>query len=154
MSAYGLAQWAKISRHEANEFIKSYFQSFPGVKAYMERIVRQAEEQGYVTSLLGRKRYFRPPLDARAKREAINMPIQASAADLMKLAMIRLYERIERGELPAQMLLQIHDELIFEADERAAERCVPVIRRVMEGVLELRVPLKVDVKIGRNWGEI
>jgi len=82
------------------------------------------------------------------------MPIQASAADLMKLAMIRLYERIERGELPAQMLLQIHDELIFEADERAAERCVPVIRRVMEGVLELRVPLKVDVKIGRNWGEI
>ena len=154
MSAYGLAQWAKISRHEANEFIKSYFASFPGVKAYMERIVRQAEEQGYVTSILGRRRYFHGRLDSRMKREAINMPIQASAADLMKLAMIRVYELIERGELPAQMLLQIHDELIFEADEQDVKGCVPIIRETMEGVLELRVPLKVDVKVGKNWGEI
>lgn len=154
MSAYGLAQWAKISRHEANEFIKSYFQSFPGVKAYMERIVREAEEKGFVESLLGRRRYFTGRLDSRMKREAINMPIQASAADLMKLAMIRVYERIERGDLPAQMLLQIHDELIFEADEADAEECVPRIRETMESVLELKVPLRVDLKVGPNWGEI
>ncbi len=154
MSAYGLAQWAKISRHEANEFIKSYFESFPGVKAYMERIVKEAEDKGYVESILGRRRYFTGRLDSRMKREAINMPIQASAADLMKLAMIRVYERIERGELPAQMLLQIHDELIFEVDETDAEKCVPVIRETMEAVMELRVPLKVDVKVGQNWGEI
>ncbi len=154
MSAYGLAQWAKISRHEANEFIKSYFQSFPGVKAYMERIVKEAEEKGYVESLLGRRRYFTGRLDSRMKREAINMPIQASAADLMKLAMIRVYKLIEREELPARMLLQIHDELIFEADESHAEACVPLIRETMEGVLTLRVPLRVDVKVGQNWGEI
>ncbi len=153
MSSYGLAQWAKIPRKEADHFIKSYFASYPGVKAYMEHIVQQAKEQGYVESLLGRRRYFRK-LDSRSQREAINMPIQSTAADLMKLAMIRLFEKIKAGELQADMLLQIHDELVFEVDEDKADRSADLIRETMEGVMELAVPLKVDMKIGRNWGEI
>lgn len=153
MSAYGLAQWARIPRSEAEEFIYSYFVSFPGVKAYMDRIIRQAERQGYVSSLMGRRRYF-AHLDNRAKREAINMPIQGTASDLMKLAMIRVHERITSGEIQADMLLQIHDELILEADEAEAEESARLVKETMEGVMDLSVPLRVDVKIGRNWGEV
>lgn len=153
MSSYGLSQWAKIPRKDADQFIQSYFTSYPGVKAYMERIVRQAKEQGFVESLMGRRRYF-GKLDSRAEREAINMPIQSSAADLMKLAMIRLYEQIQAGSLKADMLLQIHDELIFEVDQDRAESSAKIIKKTMESVMELAVPLKVDVKLGRNWGEV
>jgi DNA polymerase-1 len=154
MSAYGLAQWAKIPRKEAEKFIRSYFENYPKVKAYMERVVKQAEEQGYVETLLGRKRYFLGRLDSRSQREAVNAPIQGTAADIMKLAMIRVHERIESGELKADMLLQVHDELIFEVDEDNAEEASQLIKETMEGVIELRVPLKVDVKIGKHWGEI
>lgn len=153
MSSYGLSQWAKIPRKDADQFIQTYFASYPGVKAYMERIVKQVQEQGFVESLMGRRRYF-GKLDSRSEREAINMPIQGSAADIMKLAMIRVFEQIQTGQLQADMLLQIHDELIFEADEDQAQKCAEIIQEIMEGVTELNVPLKVDVKIGRNWGEI
>jgi DNA polymerase-1 len=153
MSSFGLAQWAKIPRKDAEQFMQSYFASYPGVKVYRERIVKQAEEQGYVESLLGRRRYF-GKLDSRSEREAINMPIQGSSADLMKLAMIRLFERRRAEKLKADMLLQIHDELIFEVDEDQAEKSATMIQETMESVMELAVPLKVDVRIGRNWGEI
>jgi len=153
MSSYGLAQWARIPRKDADQFIQSYFASYPGVKAYMERTIRQAQEQGYVESLMGRRRYF-GKLDSRSQREAINMPIQGSAADLMKLAMIRLHEQVQSGKLKADMLLQIHDELIFEADEDQAEASAKIIQQTMEGVMKLAVPLKVVVKVGRNWGEV
>lgn len=154
MSSYGLSQWAKIPRKEAEQFIKNYFVSYPGVKAYMERITKQAEEQGYVETLLGRRRYFKGKLDSRAQREAINAPIQGSAADIMKLAMLRVHEKIKSGEIQADMLLQVHDELIFEADSEKAEESARQIKETMEGVMELKAPLKVSVKIGRNWGEM
>ena len=153
MSAFGLAQWAKIPRNEAQDFIDSYFQNFPNVKRYMDEIVKQAEEQGYVASVMGRRRAF-TSLNQREQREAINMPIQGTAADIMKLAMIRVHERIESGEIDADMLLQIHDELILEADEDYAEDVARLVEETMEGVMELNVPLLVDAKVGRTWGEI
>lgn len=153
MSAFGLSQWAKISRSEAEEFIESYFESYPGVKAYMDRVVDQAEQQGYVETPLGRRRSF-GSLDSRAKREAINMPIQGMAADLMKLAMIQVHELIQSAELQADMLLQIHDELILEADEDQAEESARIVKRTMEGAMELKVPIVAELKVGQNWGEI
>lgn len=153
MSAFGLAQWAKIPRVEAQDFIDSYFQNFPNVKRYMDGIVKQAEERGYVASVMGRRRAF-TSLNQREQREAINMPIQGTAADIMKLAMIRVYERVESGEIEAEMLLQIHDELIVEADEDKAEDVARLVEETMEDVMELNVPLLVDAKLGRNWGEI
>ncbi len=153
MSAFGLAQWAKIPRNEAQDFIDSYFDNFPNVKRYMDEIVQQAEEQGYVASVMGRRRAF-TSLNQREQREAINMPIQGTAADIMKLAMIRVHERIESGEIDADMLLQIHDELILEADEGNAEDVARLVEETMADVMELNVPLLVDAKVGRNWGEI
>ena len=153
MSAFGLAQWAKIPRNEAQDFIDSYFANFPNVKRYMDDIVQQAEEQGYVASIMGRRRAF-TSLNQREQREAINMPIQGTAADIMKLAMIRVHERIESGEINADMLLQIHDELILEADDDRAEDVAQLVEETMEDVMELNVPLLVDAKVGRTWGEI
>lgn len=153
MSAFGLAQWAKIPRVEAQDFIDSYFANFPNVKRYMDEVVKQAQEQGYVASIMGRRRTF-ASLSQQKQREAINMPIQGTAADIMKLAMLRVHERIETDEIDADMLLQIHDELILEADEANAGDVARLVEETMEDVMELNVPLLVDAKVGRNWGEI
>jgi DNA polymerase-1 len=153
MTGYGLAQRTGLSRSEAEKFIKNYFENYPGVRAYMERVVREAEEKRYLETLLGRRRYF-VELSSQTKREAINFPVQGTAADIMKLAMLRVYERIQSGEIRADMLLQIHDELIFEADAEAAERVAQLIKQTMESAFSLRVPLKVETHIGTNWGEI
>jgi DNA polymerase-1 len=153
MTGYGLAQRTGLSRSEAERFIKNYFENYPGVRAYMERVVREAEEKRYLETLLGRRRYF-VELSSQTKREAINFPVQGTAADIMKLAMLRVYERIQSGEIRADMLLQIHDELIFEADAEAAERAAQLIKQTMESAFSLRVPLKVETHIGTNWGEI
>jgi DNA polymerase-1 len=153
MTGYGLAQRTGLSRSEAEKFIKNYFENYPGVRAYMERVVQEAEEKRYLETLLGRRRYF-VELSSQTKREAINFPVQGTAADIMKLAMLRVYERIQSGEIRADMLLQIHDELIFEADAEAAERAAQMIRETMESAFSLRVPLKVETHIGTNWGEI
>jgi DNA polymerase-1 len=153
MTGYGLAQRTGLSRSEAEKFIKNYFENYPGVRAYMERVVREAEEKRYLGTLLGRRRYF-VELSSQTKREAINFPVQGTAADIMKLAMLRVYERIQSGEIRADMLLQIHDELIFEADAEAAERAAQLIKQTMESAFSLRVPLKVETHIGTNWGEI
>jgi DNA polymerase-1 len=153
MTGYGLAQRTGLSRSEAEKFIKNYFENYPGVRAYMERVVREAEEKRYLETLLGRRRYF-VELSSQTKREAINFPVQGTAADIMKLAMLRVYERIQSGEIRADMLLQIHDELIFEADAEAAERAAQLIKQTMESAFSLRVPLKVETHIGTNWGEI
>ncbi|MDW8329094.1 MAG: DNA polymerase I, partial [Candidatus Bipolaricaulota bacterium] len=153
MTGYGLAQRTGIPRREADRFVKSYFEKYPGVKAYMERTVQQAREQRYLETLLGRRRYF-VELSAQTQREAINFPVQGSASDIMKLAMIRVYEKIASGHIQAQMLLQIHDELIFEADAQHAARAAHLIQQTMERAFPLRVPLKVETHIGTNWGEI
>lgn len=153
MGAFGLSNAANISRNEAQEFIYSYFKSYAGVKTYMDSTIEQARSQGYVSSIFGRRRYFQK-MDPRAEREAINMPIQGTAADLMKMAMIEVTERIKKEKMRADMILQIHDELIFEVDETQAQECLDLVVEVMESAYELRVPLKVDAEIGDNWGEI
>ncbi|GAB4533970.1 MAG: DNA polymerase I [Anaerolineae bacterium] len=159
-SAFGLAQQTGMSRDEATRFIKTYFEKYPGVREYIERTKRQAASQGYVETLLGRRRYFpglarmRGPERARVEREAINMPIQGTAADIIKIAMIRLHNALRERGLRARMLLQVHDELVLEAPDEEVEAVVPLVREVMGGAFELSVPLKVDVEVGQNWLEM
>jgi DNA polymerase-1 len=163
MSSYGLAQRTDLSQEDADRFVQNYFANYPGVKVYMDRTRQQAAKQGYVETLLGRRRYF-PQFQssrqvhaserARAEREAINHPIQGSAADIMKIAMIRLHRALEAQRLGARILLQVHDELVLEVPEAEVEATVPVVRAAMEGAFELAAPLKVDVKVGPNWEEM
>ncbi|MFQ6059417.1 MAG: DNA polymerase I, partial [Anaerolineae bacterium] len=163
MSGYGLAQRTGLSQEEANRFIGSYFANYPGVKAYMERTKREATQQGYVETLLHRRRYF-PELQTRdrahaalrraAEREAINMPIQGSSADIIKLAMIRLHRALKEEGLASRMILQVHDELVLEVPEAELEIVAPLVRQAMEGAFQLAIPLKVDLKVGRNWEEM
>jgi len=159
LSAFGLAQRLHISNEEARAYIEGYFARYPRVKAYLDRIIAQAREQGYVTTLLQRRRYL-PDIQHRnrtireaAERTAINMPFQGSAADLMKLAMIRLYKQIQTEHLPCHMLLQIHDELLFEIPEEAVDEVIPHLQETMEHVWPLHVPLTVDVGRGHNWSD-
>ncbi|GIX48619.1 MAG: DNA polymerase [Candidatus Tectimicrobiota bacterium] len=159
LSPYGLAQRLRIGHDEARAYIEGYFARYPRVKAYLEGIIAQARQQGYVTTLLQRRRYLpqinHPNRSVReaAERTAINMPFQGSAADLIKLAMVRLYQQIRRERLPCHLLLQIHDELLFEIPEAAVDAMVARIRETMEQVWPLRVPLTVEVGQGRNWAE-
>ncbi len=159
LSPFGLAQRLHIGNDQARRYIDSYFARYPGVKAYLDSIIEQAREQGYVTTLLQRRRYL-PDIHHRnrtvreaAERTAINMPFQGSAADLIKLAMIQLHKQIEDEHLPCTMLLQIHDELLFEIPDNAVDEMIPRIREAMEHVWPLRVPLTVDVGQGQNWAE-
>ncbi|HEY8867830.1 MAG TPA: DNA polymerase I [Candidatus Limnocylindrales bacterium] len=157
MSDFGLSSRANIPRQEAQEFINTYFATYSGISYYMLHIKETARSQGYVTTLLGRKRQIpelrasNPALRAAGERMAINMPIQGTAADIIKIAMIRLAERLEAGGFQARMLLQVHDELLLEVPRAEVDRLVPVIRETMEGALALDVPLTVDVKVGDDW---
>jgi DNA polymerase-1 len=153
MTSFGLAQRVGISRSEADQFVKNYFANYPGVKAYMESVLREAREKGFLETLAGRRRYF-ADLTGRAEREAINFPIQGTAADLMKLAMLKMHEAIRSATIRARMLLQVHDELIFEADAQDAHGAAEQIKQLMESVYALRVPLTVDAHVGKHWGEI
>ncbi len=157
MSDYGLSTRAGISRQEAQDFINSYFAAYSGISYYMLHIKDQARRQGYVTTLLGRKRSI-PELHAAngalrgaGERMAINMPIQGTAADIVKIAMIRLAERLESEGFKARALLQVHDELLLEAPKDEVDRLIPVLRETMESALPLDVPLTVDVKVGTDW---
>lgn len=160
---YGLATQLGISNTAAEAFIARYFQRFPKVRETMERLEREAVEQGYVTTLLGRRRYFpelqpgaqTPPQQRQAAlRMAINTPIQGTAADIIKLAMIRLHRYLHAAGLEARMILQVHDELVLEAPEREVARCVELMRDAMEHAYELAVPLVVDVQVGEHWEEM
>ena len=150
-----LAAQLGISRSQATEFIQNYFERFEGVANYLEEMKELARTQGYVETLLGRRRYI-PEIRARnpgmrgfGERTATNSPIQGTAADLIKLAMIRLHGRL--ADSPARMLLQVHDELLFEAPESEARELANLVREEMEGAIELDVPLKVDLGIGESW---
>jgi len=158
-SAFGLARSTGMGRGEAQQFIDDYFRRYPRIRAFLDACVAEAKRSGGVRTVLGRSRPI-PDIDSRnrtarqqAERLAVNTVVQGSAADLIKIAMIRLHERIEREQLPLRMLLQVHDELVCEAPAAEAERMAQVIADVMGGAIELRVPLKVDVAIGRNWLE-
>jgi DNA polymerase I len=157
ISDYGLSQNLNIPRKEAAEFIRRYFEIFPGVKQYMENIVQEAKQKGYVTTLLHRRRYL-PDITSRnfnlrsfAERTAMNTPIQGSAADIIKKAMINLADRLKREKLQARMLLQVHDELILEAPREEVERLQQIVPEVMENAIQLKVPLKVDYHYGPTW---
>jgi DNA polymerase-1 len=157
MSDYGLSTRAGISREEAQEFINSYFAAYSGISYYMLHIKEQARRQGFVSTLLGRKRQI-PELHAAnaalrgaGERMAINMPIQGTAADIVKIAMIRLEERLRTEGFAARMLLQVHDELLLEVPHDEVDRLVPVLRETMESAMPLDVPLTVDVKVGSDW---
>ncbi len=163
ISAFGLANQLGISRGEAGDYIAAYFERFPGIKDYMETTKKAAHAQGYVTTLFGRKVHFKdidakqPALRAFAKRAAINAPIQGTAADIIRRAMIRMPAALEGLAFPAKMLLQVHDELIFEVRQDKADALIASVRRVMEGACEplikLAVPLVVDARAAKNWDE-
>ncbi len=157
MGPQRLARELGIPFADAQRYIANYFARYAGVARFIEETLAEARRQGYVATLLKRRRYL-PELTSReegvrqfAERTAINTPVQGSAADLIKLAMVRLEERLVREQVPAAMILQVHDELVFEVDAAAAEQAVAVIKQEMEGVMALRVPLQVDVGIGPNW---
>ena len=160
MSAFGLARELNISRKEAAQFMERYFERYPGVKRYMHEIVEQARKNGFVTTLLGRRRYL-PDIAARqknirefAERTAINTPIQGTAADIIKLAMIKCHSALKRQFPDALMVLQVHDELVIEADERDTGEVTGLLTDIMENIIELKVPLKVSAGHGCNWAEL
>ncbi len=157
MSDFGLSSRAGISRQEAQEFINEYFAAYSGISYYMLHIKDQARRQGHVTTLLGRKRQI-PELHAAnaalrgaGERMAINMPIQGTAADIQKIAMIRVADRIAAEGLHARLLLSVHDEILFEVPRDEVDRLIPLVRETMEGALPLDVPLTVDIKVGTDW---
>ncbi len=159
ISDFGLSQNLGITRKDASRFIEQYFAVFKGVRKYMDDIVAKAKEDGYVTTLLGRRRYL-PEIKASnfnlrsfAERTAMNTPIQGTAADIIKLAMVQMDEALRERELKSRMLLQVHDELVFEVPEDELEIMKKLLPEVMSGALKLDVPLKADVSFGSNWYE-
>lgn len=159
ISGYGLSQGLDIPQKEAKAFIDRYFATYPGVRTYMDEIVEQAKKDGYVKTILGRRRYL-PKINARnygersfAERTAMNTPIQGTAADIIKHAMVKLDRYLAENKLQSRMLLQVHDELIFEVPEEELPEMKELVRDMMEHAVELSVPLKVDVNVGGNWYE-
>lgn len=161
MSPFGLARYAGITLGESEDFVKAYFQRFPDVKRFMDGLRRQASQAGYVETLLGRRRYFpnlRNPSNTninqrnREEREAINAPIQGTAADIMKLAMIQLPAALKAENCPARLILQVHDELVLETPRDDLEDTARLVREVMENAIELSIPLETEAKWGQDWG--
>jgi DNA polymerase-1 len=160
LSDFGLAERLKIPREEAHQFITDYFAAYEGIRRYTVEMKILARDQGFVTTLLGRRRYL-PELTARngalraaGERMAINMPIQGTAADGMKIAMVRVDKVLRDAGLRSRMLLQVHDELVFETDEDELPRLAGQVREIMEEALPLDVPLEVDLKVGSNWEQM
>jgi DNA polymerase-1 len=160
LTDFGLAQREGISREEAGAFIKRYFEKYESVKRWRDQIVAETRRDGFAETLAGRRRYI-PDIHSSnfnvrmaAERIAINMPIQGTASDIIKIAMIRIDEEIEQLGLETKMLLQVHDELIFEGPQSELDTVRDMVRRIMPASLQLDVPLKVDVKVGRNWADM
>ena len=145
--------------HEAKEYIDRYFAHYAGVRAYMDGVVEQAREAGYVSTLWGRRRWI-PEIKSSnfntrsfGERVALNAPIQGTAADIIKLAMIRVYNRLKQENLQGKLVLQVHDELIVECPENEAEAVCRLVEEEMEGVAALAVPLLAETKAGKTWAE-
>jgi DNA polymerase-1 len=159
MSAYGLAQQLGIQPKVAQNYIDEYFSRYTGVQSYIEKSLEEARKKGYVTTLLQRRRYLPEILSPTqairqaSERMAINAPLQGTAADIIKVAMIRIQTRIEEEGLSTKMIMQVHDELVFEVPEGESSRALPMIQEKMESVMELSIPLKVSIQSGRNWAE-
>ncbi|MFZ2096572.1 MAG: DNA polymerase I [Anaerolineales bacterium] len=161
MSPYGLTRTSDLTLAEAEDFVEAYFKQFPGVKGYLDSMRRLAAKQGYVETLLGRRRYF-PGLKsggnqvtrAREEREAINAPIQGTAADIMKIAMIRVATALQENNIKGHMLLQVHDELVLECPQNELKKTARIVRSMMENAYNLTVPLKTEARYGHDWGNL
>ncbi len=157
ISAFGLGQRLGVPQREAAQLIDTYFAQYPRIKTYMDESIALAREKGYAVTLLGRRRYLRDlqsrnaPARSAAERNAINTPIQGSAADLIKLAMVRIHRELLEKDFETRMILQVHDELVFDVPRNEVERATPLIRHAMTSVLTLSVPLVVDIGIAPNW---
>ena len=159
VSAFGLSNQTDLSRSESKELIETYYKTYPKLRNYMSELVDFARENGYVETVLGRRRYLKD-INSRnavvrgaAERNAVNAPIQGSAADIIKLAMINIYNRFEKEQFKSKMLLQVHDELVFDAHKDELEIIKPIIKSEMENAYKLIVPLDVEIGIGENWLE-
>lgn len=156
-SAFGLSQNLNISRTEAKQIIDSYFEQYPTIKTYMDQAVSQAREKGYVETIMKRRRYLKDINSANAvvrgfaERNAINAPIQGSAADVIKLAMIAVHNAMQKEDMQSRMLLQVHDELVFDVHESETEQLKTLVKREMEAAVKLVVPMEVEMEIGDNW---
>jgi DNA polymerase-1 len=159
ISTFGLSERLNIGRKEAKELIDGYFNTYPGIRAYIDESIRKARECGYVTTMFGRRRYLRD-INSRnavvrgfAERNAINAPIQGSAADLIKKAMIRIHERMKAEKYSSKMILQVHDELIFEVPETELNNLREMVLHEMVNAVKLDVPVTVEWGTGKNWFE-
>jgi DNA polymerase-1 len=160
MSPYGLANELGVETKVAAEYIDEYFKRYQRVKSYLDGIMQGAKKKGYVTTLYNRRRYL-PEINSSnraarqfAERTAINTPIQGTAADLIKIAMNRIYQRIRNANLKAKLIMQVHDELVLEVPTEETEKVAQLVKEEMEGVIDMVIPLKVSVSKGKNWGEI
>jgi DNA polymerase-1 len=157
ISAFGLAQRVAISRGEAKEIIDNYFEQFKGIKNYMNDTINFCRETGYVKTLIGRRRYIRDITSSNrtvvgfAERNAINAPIQGSAADMIKLAMIEVQKQLIAGKFATKMILQVHDELVFDVPKHELDAVTPIIKNAMEHAMKLDVPVLVEAGHGVNW---
>ena len=160
VSAFGLSQATKIDQKEAQRYINEYFALHPRVRAFIDRTLAEGRERGWVATLLGRRRYLpdlnsnNPVARGAAERMAMNAPVQGTASDMIKIAMVRVHEALRTRGLQARMLLQVHDELLFEAPLEEVETVRGLAREVMEAALPLDVPVVVDVKVGTDWSEV
>jgi DNA polymerase-1 len=159
MSAYGLSQQLGTDPKIAQAYINEYFKKYTGVQTYVQKSLEEARQREYVTTLLHRRRFL-PEINSQtmairqaSERMAINTPLQGTAADMIKVAMIRIQNRLEEFHLSTKMIMQVHDELVFEVPEGEMESTLPMIRDEMETVMELSIPLKVSIYSGKNWAE-
>jgi len=159
ISAFGLSQRLQISRSESKKLIEDYFNSYPQVKEYIYGMIEYAKENGYVKTLYGRKRYLpdisskNPVVRGLAERNAVNAPLQGSAADIIKVAMLKVSKRIQDEALKSKMVLQVHDELVFDVVPGEIDILCKVVKEEMESVIKLSVPLTVECEYGKNWLE-
>jgi len=156
-SAFGLSENLGIPRSEAREIIENYFEEFPTIRSYMDSNIQFAKENGYVKTIMGRRRYLRDinsgnqTVRGFAERNAINAPIQGSAADVIKIAMINIQKELKG--MRSKMLMQVHDELVFDAHKDELKELELIVRELMENAVNLAVPLVVDINVGKNWLE-
>ena len=159
MSAFGLSQQTDLTRSESKALIETYYATYPTLRNYIHDQVDFARENGYVETVLGRRRYLQlinsqnAVVRGAAERNAVNAPIQGSAADIIKLAMIAIQKKLNHEQWASKMLLQVHDELVFEVPNEEVEPLKKMVKEAMEGAFSLEVPLVVDIGVGKNWLE-
>jgi DNA polymerase-1 len=159
VSAFGLSNQTNMSRKESADLIDAYYQTYPKLKSYMQNQVDFARDNGYVQTVLGRRRYLKDINSANgmvrsgAERNAVNAPIQGSAADIIKIAMINIHKKLSNGNWKSKMLLQVHDELVFDVYKQELEAIKVLIKYEMENAIQLDVPLEIEMGVGKNWFE-